>query len=42
MSERAADISAAMEAQLGLRLQVEKAVPFDVLVIDHAELPSPN
>jgi len=37
MSDGAADDSAALESQLGLRLQAEKSVPFNVLVIDHAE-----
>jgi uncharacterized protein (TIGR03435 family) len=35
------DISAALEDQLGLRLQREK-VPFEVVVIDQVEKPSPN
>jgi uncharacterized protein (TIGR03435 family) len=34
--------SAALEAQLGLRLAREPAVPTSAIVIEHAELPSPN
>jgi uncharacterized protein (TIGR03435 family) len=40
--DRAGAWSAALEAQLGLRLQAEKAVPTQRLVIDHVELPTPN
>ena len=39
--ERASAISAAIENQMGLRLQAEK-VPFQALVIDQAERPSAN
>lgn len=42
LSDRAAEAPAALESQLGLFLQPEKSVPFDFLVIDHAEMPSPN
>jgi uncharacterized protein (TIGR03435 family) len=42
LTDRAAEISAALESQLGLLLQPEKSVPFDFLVIGHAEMPSPN
>jgi uncharacterized protein (TIGR03435 family) len=37
----ASDLSARMEDQLGLRLQAEK-VPFETIVIDEIERPSPN
>jgi uncharacterized protein (TIGR03435 family) len=39
---RAAALSDAMEAQVGLRLQDEKAVPVEVIVVDHVEKPSAN
>ena len=34
--------SAALEAQLALRLESEPAVPTQAIVIEQAELPSPN
>jgi len=41
-ADRAANISALLEDQLGLRLENEKAIPVDVVVIDRAEKPSEN
>jgi uncharacterized protein (TIGR03435 family) len=40
--DRAKNLSARMEEQLGLRLQEEKAISVEVLVIDQVERPSPN
>jgi uncharacterized protein (TIGR03435 family) len=40
--QAAANMSALLEENLGLRLQSEKAVPVNVVVIDHVEKPSPN
>jgi uncharacterized protein (TIGR03435 family) len=41
-AERAEAWSAALEAQVGLRLQAEKSLPIQRFVIDQVELPSPN
>jgi uncharacterized protein (TIGR03435 family) len=38
----AENLSALIEEQLGLRLQPEKAVSVEALVIDSVEPPSPN
>jgi uncharacterized protein (TIGR03435 family) len=40
-ADAAPDIFAAMQQQLGLKLESKKA-PVDVMVIDHVEKPSPN
>jgi uncharacterized protein (TIGR03435 family) len=40
--EIASIVSAKIEEQLGLRLQAEKAVPVEVLVIDNVNQPTPN
>jgi len=42
MAEKAENLSALLEQQLGLRLQPEKAISVEALVIDSVELPSPN
>jgi uncharacterized protein (TIGR03435 family) len=42
VGNRAEGLSKRLEEQLGLRLQAEKAVPVDVLVIDSVEPPSAN
>jgi uncharacterized protein (TIGR03435 family) len=42
LAERSENVSASLEEQLGLRLQPEKAVSVEVLVIDSVERPSPN
>ena len=39
--ETYADLAAAIQQQLGLRLEARKG-PVDILVIDHAEKPSEN
>ena len=41
-AETAENVSAALEQQLGLRLQPERAVSVEALVIDSVEPPSPN
>jgi uncharacterized protein (TIGR03435 family) len=40
--DRARNLSARMEDQLGLRLQQEESIDVEVLVIDQVERPSPN
>jgi uncharacterized protein (TIGR03435 family) len=42
LAERAENLSARLEKQLGLRLQSEKAISIVALVIDSVERPSPN
>jgi uncharacterized protein (TIGR03435 family) len=39
---RTESLSDAMEAQLGIRLQPDKNIPVEVIVIEHVERPSPN
>lgn len=41
-AERAAEVSALMEEHLGLRLQAEKAIATEMIVLDHVEQPSEN
>jgi uncharacterized protein (TIGR03435 family) len=41
-SDRASEMSNVLEDRLGLRLQSEKSVPVDMIVIDRGEEPSPN
>jgi uncharacterized protein (TIGR03435 family) len=38
----AGNLSNLMEEQLGLRLQAEKTIPIEGIVIEHVERPSPN
>ena len=40
--DKASEMSNVLEDRLGLRLQGEKSVGVDMIVIDHAEEPSPN
>jgi uncharacterized protein (TIGR03435 family) len=42
IAERAENLSNQLEQQLGLRLQAEKAISVETLVIDSVEPPSPN
>jgi uncharacterized protein (TIGR03435 family) len=39
---RTENLSDAMDGQLGLRLEPEKGISVDVVVVDHVERPSPN
>jgi len=40
--ERAAEISGLMEEAIGLKLQAEKAIPVQMIVVDHVDRPSQN
>jgi hypothetical protein len=42
LAEPATALSLKLEEQLGLRLQAEKTVPIEVLVVDEVKKPSPN
>jgi uncharacterized protein (TIGR03435 family) len=40
--ERAAEVSALLEESLGLRLEPQKAIPVEMIVVDQVEKPTEN